>query len=249
MSEGRERSPWMGLEELNLHFKFHEVQRSLLSTGLERMKTEGPAFIVLHTGAALRPDGAEARNQLLEAISDKIQQEKAQAEAATDRAQAWNDIHDQIVAMTDDDPWKNPLWEREIIKGLRKSIRNMPTARSTQMRHGDRIFGHRFRRGFTYRDVVCVHKNRFSAFKVDRSKIDPLYSMKGHWNSLFPEIEFHRKVFKWMVFPKDLSGNSTIAYLQYGNMAMPKAGRGHTRRYDFELGKWREGESVESWTS
>ena len=52
-----------------------------------------------------------------------------------------------------------------------------------------------------------------------------------------------------MVFPKDISGNARIAYLQFGTMAMPKAGSGHTRRYDLEQGNWREGKPVESWVS
>ena len=52
-----------------------------------------------------------------------------------------------------------------------------------------------------------------------------------------------------LVTQEDLSGNAQISYLQYGFMAGPKAGNGHTRRYDLEHGSWKEGESVESWVS
>jgi len=249
MTNGRNRTDWMDLKGLKSHFKFHEIQAGLLDTGLERIKTDAPAFIILHTGAALRPDGAEARQQLIEAITDKIAAQEAEAIAAEKRAQAWADIRERIEGMTHDHHWKNPLWEKEILRNLRKDIRSLPNAPHTPVRHGDRLFSHSFRRGFTYRDVIFLQGDRYAAFQVDRTKIDHLFTLKGHWNGLFPEIDFTRKIFKWMVFPKDLSGNAQISYLQYGFMAGPKAGKGHTRRYDLEHGAWREGESVESWVS
>jgi len=76
-----------------------------------------------------------------------------------------------------------------------------------------------------------------------------LHSLPNEWRSLFPDVEFNRTVFRWMVFPKDLSGGTTIAYLQFGNMAGRLAGNGHTRRYDHEHDQWTERESVESWVS
>ena len=249
MNADHRKSDWTTLEGIKAHFSFHTIQRDLFDVGLEQRGTDGPAFIILHTGAALRPDGAAAKRVLLEATLDQVQQHKAESLAAQARAEAWNDIHDRIATMNQNSLWKNPMWEREILKGLKDEIKAIPGTNSPTKRHGDLLFGHKFRRGFTYRDVVCVHEGKFCAFKVDREKIDHLFTLKGRWDSIFPEIDFTRKVFKWMVFPKDLSGGSTIAYLQFGNMAFSKAGGGHVRRYDFSEGLWRQGETVESWRS
>lgn len=249
MSDGRDRTPWMSMEELHTHFNFHSTQRLLLDSGFSRMNLDGPMFMILHSGAALRPSGDDARNALLQAINAKIQEHETEAETEKSRAKAWEDLHQRIASMTDDAPWKNPLWEREILKGLKSEIKSLRTISTPQIRKSAPLFQHKFRRGLTYQDVVCIHNNRGSAFKVNRTKIDGLFSLRGEWNGLFPEIDFTRKPFKWMVFPKDISGNARIAYLQFGTMAMPKAGHGHTRRYDLEQGIWREGDSVESWVS
>ena len=245
----RDRTDWMSLDGLKAHFTMHALQADLLDAGLERRGTEGPAFILLHTGAALRPDGAEARQEILEAIEDKIRIHEEEAQVSLAMADRWRDIQQRIEAMTDDDPWKNPLWEREILNSLKSELRSFGTGASITPRHGDRLFGHKFRRGFTYRDVVCVHEGRYSAFKVDQEPMGMMHSLPEEWRSLFPDLEFKRTVFRWMVFPKDLSGETTIAYLQFGDMAGRLAGNGHTRRYDHEQDQWIERESVESWVS
>lgn len=92
--------------------------------------------------------------------------------------------------MTDDDPWKNPLWEREILNSLKSELRSFGTGASITPRHGDRLFGHKFRRGFTYRDVVCIHDGRYSAFKVDREPMGMMHSLPEEWRSLFSDVEF-----------------------------------------------------------
>lgn len=245
----RDRTEWMSLDGLKAHFTMHALQADLLDVGLERRGTEGPAFILLHTGAALRPNGAEARREILEAVEDKIRIHEEEARNSLTMADRWKDIHKRIDNMTDDDPWKNPLWEREILNSLKSELRSFGTGTSITPRHGDRLFGHKFRRGFTYRDVVCLYEGRYSAFKVDREPMGMMHSLPDEWRSLFPDVEFKRTVFRWMVFPKDLSGGTTIAYLQFGNMAGRLAGNGHTRRYDHEHDQWIERESVESWVS
>lgn len=245
----RDRTEWMSLDGLKTHFTMHALQADLLDVGLERRGTEGPAFMLLHTGAALRPDGAEARREVIEAIEEKIRQHEAEAHAAQSQANKWKDIRGRIASMEDDDAWRNPLWEREIMKAFRKEIRGMGSVIPTPSRHGKRLFNHKFRRSFTYRDVVCIHQGQFAAFKVDRTEMDLMSSAPEEWKTLFPEIEFKRTVFRWMVFPKDLSGGTSIAYLQFGNMAGRLAGSGHTRRYDFDGNQWAQGDSVESWVS
>jgi len=115
----RDRTEWMSLDGLKAHFTMHALQADLLDVGLERRGTEGPAFILLHTGAALRPDGAEARREILEAIEDKIRIHEEEARNSLTMADRWKDIHKRIDNMTDDDPWKNPLWEREILNSLK----------------------------------------------------------------------------------------------------------------------------------
>ena len=79
----RDRTEWMGLDGLKAHFTMHALQADLLDAGLERRGTDGPAFILLHTGAALRPDGAEARREVLEAIEDKIRIHEEEARASS----------------------------------------------------------------------------------------------------------------------------------------------------------------------
>lgn len=245
----RDRTDWMSLDGLKAHFTMHALQSDLLDVGLERRGTEGPAFILMHTGAALRSDGAEARGEVLEAIEEKIRQHEAEAQSAQSQADRWKDIRERISGMEDNEAWKNPLWEREMMKAFRREIRGMGSSTRNPSRHGKRLLNHKFRRAFTYRDVVCIHQGQFAAFKVDRTEMDLMNSVPNEWKDLFPEIEFKRTVFRWMVFPKDLSGGTSIAYLQFGNMAGRLAGNGHTRRYDFDGDHWLEGDSIESWVS
>lgn len=245
----RDRTPWMDLDALKSHCSMHALQATLMDMGLERLGTEGPAFILMHTGAALRPNGIEARSEVLEAIEEKARQLEAEAQAAQSQADKWRDIRERMAVLGDDDTWKNPLWEREMMKAFRKELRGYGTGISMPSRHSKRLFHPKFRRGFSYRDVVCVQKGAFSAFKVDRSELDMMHTAPSSWKALFPEVEFTRQVHRWMVFPKDLSGGTTIAYLQFGNKAGPKVGRGHTRRYDINGDQWREGDSIESWVS
>ena len=245
----RDRTEWMSLEGLKAHFGMHPLQAALLDAGLDRRGMDGPSFILMHTGAALRPDGAQARAEILEAIDEKIRLHHEEAESAKAMALRWEEIRDRVDGMTDDGPWKNPLWEREFLKGLRKDMRTMGTGHLSTPRLAKRLAQHKFRRGFPYRDVVCIHQNQYSAFRVDREHMGMLSTLPPEWKALFPEVDFTRQVFRWMVFPKDLSGGTHMAYLQFGNMAFRLAGDGHTRRYDHQNGQWIEGESIESWRS
>ena len=250
MSEGRDRTKWMSLEEIHDHFKLHGRQIQLLAKGLQRINPEGPAFIVLHTGAALYADGKESNEKLIAAVSEQIVRYKEQADNALSHANDWTRILERIQSMDDsEDQWRNPLWEIEISKKLRKEIKSRRNIHDRPFRKSTQPLSKRFRRGLKYRDVVCIHKGQCSAFVVDRSDIGELLSLKGHWNPLFPDVNFERNTFRWMVFPKDISGNATTSYLQFGTMAGPKAGNGNVQRFDFREGEWEEGEFVESWVS
>jgi len=250
MEEGRDKSDWMTLSGLHGHFNFHARQSDLLDVALEQSGTQGPSFIILHTGAALRPDGAQAREAVLTAINEKIQQHEADAIASDEQAEAWRSIYRRFEDMTDDGPWKNPLWEKEILKEARQELRSTKSFSVTpRFQRKGRLQDHRFRRGLSFRDVVCVHEDRYCAFKVDRSKIDNLFAYHGEWGPLFPEIEWTGSRFKWLVFPKDMSGNARIAYLQFGYRAGRLAGDGHTRRFDLVDDHWIAGEKLEFWRS
>lgn len=246
----REKTQWMTLERIKTHFNMHERQADLLDTGLERRGMNGPAFIILHTGAALRPDGKEARRNITNAIDDQINTIEQDAQAAIAKANAWRNIKQKIERKTDDSLWRNPLWEREILNEMHKELRGIGTSSTTKRAYRkNRLAKQKFRRGFTFRDVVCIHNNEFAAFKVDRSELGLMHSPPSDWQSLFPEIEFKRKPFRWMVFPKDISGGTTIAYLQFGEMAGRLAGRGNTRRYTLQNQEWTEGDTIETWLS
>ena len=250
MSEGRDRTEWMSLDGIHDHYKLHERQIQLLDKGLNRINLEGPAFIVLHTGAALRADGKASKQKLLDAVSERRAKHEEEADVALSNAADWARILERIKLIeADEDQWRNPLWEIEISKALRKEINGRRNIHSRPFRKPSQPLNSKFRRGFKYRDVVCIHKGQCSAFVIDRSDIGEIFSLKGHWNPLFPDVNFERKTFRWMVFPKDLNGNSTTAYLQFGTMAGPKAGNGNVRRFDFREGQWEEGEIVESWLS
>ena len=249
MSSARDRTEWMSLDGLKAHYTMHALQRDLLDAGLERRGTEGPAFILLHTGAALRPDGAESRREVMEAIEDRVRLHEEEAKTATEMAEVWNGIKKRIAGMEDDEAWRNPLWERELLNTLRKELQSINRPLPERTFKKDRLAAQKFRRGFDFRDVVCIHKDRFSAFKVNREQMQTASSLPIEWKELFPEVEFRRTVFRWMAFPKDLSGGTKTAYLQFGNMAFRLAGNGHTRRYDHEAGQWIEKDSVESWVS
>lgn len=134
-----------------------------------------------------------------------------------------------------------------MIKVFRKEIREMEAAPPS--RSAMKLFDQKFRRTFTYHDVVCIYQGEFAAFKVDPTEMDMMHAAPTEWIELFPEIEFKRTGFGWMAFPKDLSRGTSIAYLQFGNMAGRLAGNGHTRRYNFEENRWVQGDSIESWVS
>ena len=72
MNADHRKSDWTTLEGIKAHFSFHTIQRDLFDVGLEQRGTDGPAFIILHTGAALRPDGAAAKRELLEATLELL---------------------------------------------------------------------------------------------------------------------------------------------------------------------------------
>ena len=248
MKGGKQRTSWMDLDALFSKFKFHQTQKLLFIKGLERKGSAGPTFIILHTGAALRADGRLAKENIQSAISKQIKAQERNIKRATLMIKAWGTALENISTL-DDALWRNPLWERELLLQMRREIKvNAPAAPKTHF-HKDQLSPKKFRKGLVFRDVICMYNNNFSAFQVERQSIDNLFDLKNSWKALYPDVNFNKTAFNWFIFPKDISGNCTTAYLQFGTKAAPLAGSGNTQCYILKGGEWADERCVENWLS
>ena len=241
---------WMNLDETVQHFKMHPLQTKLFVTGMEKLPSQTPTFILLHSGAALKGSGRKAKEEVLETIKERIEIEEANAIQARSRMAAWKSIRKRIDRETEDSQWRNPMWEIEQMKEIRRSLKTESHIGTTSRIHRkDRLGRSRYRNTLSFRDVLCCFQGQFSAFKVNKGTSAMLFGLPEEWKALYPDVDFQKRVFRWMAFPKDLSGGTKIAYLHFGNMAFRLAGNGNTIRFDWIDDQWTPGECVESWVS